>query len=242
MAWCRAHEVAAQVHARGAPVPDQFDLLVPVGGDGTLLRAAALVYPRETPLLGVHAGGLGFLAACDSHQIERALEGVARGEVWNERRARVLVSGASLSVSALNEVALVGASTERFTELEINIRGAPALTVEGDGVVVSTPTGSTAYALAAGGPVIAPDVHALLIVPLAPHRLGLRPVVLSGEATVSICARCLTHVLVDGDVAGTLNVGDAVEVGLAPAATVLIRLEETGSLFARLRDRLGWPG
>lgn len=240
LAWCRASRIAAQIYAQGAPIPDGVDLLVAVGGDGTLLRASHLIYPRPVPVLGVNAGGLGFLAACDADRINEALEEVAAGNGRLERRARLLARGPGFASSALNDVTLVGPDSERFTELEVDVDGERVLTVEGDGLVVSTPTGSTAYALAAGGPVAAPGAQVVLLVALAPHQLGVRPLVLPAAVEVSVRARCPAQVLVDGDAVGSLAGGGSVWIGTAPAETVLVRLAETGSLFARLRDKLGW--
>ncbi|GAB4309163.1 MAG: NAD(+) kinase [Candidatus Bipolaricaulota bacterium] len=237
--WCREHGVGAEVHAPGGR--GEGDLVVAVGGDGTLLRAAGLVYPREVPVLGVNAGGLGFLAACGAGEIEAALGEVAAGRCEVERRGRLLVQGARFSGSALNDIAVVGPDAERFTALAVEAEGEEILALEGDGLIVSTPTGSTAYALAAGGPVLHPDLAAFVLVPLAPHRLGARPLVVPEGSTVTIRARRRGRVLVDGDPISDLEAGEAVTVGRAPAVTLLVRLANAGSFFARLRDRLGWP-
>lgn len=239
-AWCRAKGIDAEIYAQGAPVPDSVDLVVAVGGDGTLLWAARLVYPREVPVLGVNAGGLGFLAACDADRIADALEEVSAGKGRLERRARLLARGPGFALSALNEVAVVGSDGERFTKLDVEIDGEQALKVEGDGLIVSTPTGSTAYALAAGGPVLLPTVPATVLVPLASHRLGGRPLVLPEGRDVAVRARRPARIFLDGEPVHDLKGGDVVQVKPAPAATVLVRLAETGSFFARLRDKLGW--
>ncbi|MBC7220969.1 NAD(+)/NADH kinase [Candidatus Bipolaricaulota bacterium] len=239
LAWCREHGVGAEIYAPGGRV--EGDLVVAVGGDGTLLRAAGLVYPREVPILGVNAGGLGFLASCGAGEVEAALGEVAAGHCEVERRGRLWVHGARFSGSALNDVAVVGSDAERFTALEVEAEGEGILTLEGDGLIVSTPTGSTAYALAAGGPVLHPNLPAFLLVPLAPHRLGIRPLVVPEGATVTIRARRPGRVLLDGDPIANLDFGEEVTVGPAPAATLLVRLPTTGPFFARLRDKLGWP-
>lgn len=241
-AWCTQHGISSRLHERGEAVADEVGLVVAVGGDGTLLRAAGLVYPREVPILGVNAGGLGFLAACGTEEIEAALGEVTSGRCEVERRARLVVEGAGLSGSALNEVAVVGPEGERFTTLEAEVEGERILTAEGDGLIVATPTGSTAYALAAGGPVLHPDLPALVLVPLAPHRLGIRPLVVPEGTRVTIRARRLAKVLLDGDPVQDLSPGGEVAVGVAPWRTLLVRLVRRGSFFVRLRDKLGWPG
>ncbi len=241
LAWCRNQGIAADLYVPPGPLPADADLVVAVGGDGTLLRAASVVYPRELPILAVNAGGLGFLAACEAAAIEDALAAVADGEQRVERRTRLLVRGTGFTGSALNDVVIVGPAAERFTELEVDVDGERAFTVEGDGLIVSTPTGSTAYALAGGGPILSPTVSGLLLVPLAPHRLGARPVVVPEGAEIAIRARCPARALLDGEAVGDLEPGAAIRVGVASAGTLLVRLAGTGSFFARLRGKLGWP-
>ncbi|HEU68658.1 MAG TPA: NAD(+)/NADH kinase, partial [Candidatus Acetothermia bacterium] len=168
------------------------------------------------------------------------LEEAAAGRCEVERRARLLVQGRP-SGSALNDIAVVGPDAERFTALEVEAEGEEILALEGDGLIASTPTGSTAYALAAGGPVLHPYLPALLLVPLAPHRLGIRPLVVPEGTRVTIRARRPGRVLLDGDPVSDLDSGEAITVGGAPARTALVRLASTGSFFGRLRDKLGWP-
>jgi len=215
--------------------------VVAVGGDGTVLRASALLYPREVPLLAVHAGSLGFLTACDGEAIEKALADVVAGRHRVERRTRILVEGPGFTVSALNDAVVVGRDAKRFTELEAAVDGEPALAVEGDGLIVATPTGSTAYALAAGGPVLCPSVSGLLLVPLAAHRLGARPLVVPMETRISIHLRRTARVLADGDAVRDVEPGTEVQVRSAQDPTLLVRLAGTGTFFARLQDKLGWP-
>ena len=237
LAWCRREGIAvATVPGKGAP--SEADLVVAVGGDGTLLRAAALVYPHPTPVLAAHAGGLGFLAACDGEEIEGALDLVATGQYRVERRARLLAAGPGFVRSALNDAVAVGPDAERFTALEVAVDGEPALAVEGDGLIISTPTGSTAYALAAGGPVLAPSVAGLLLVPLAPHRLGVRPCLVPPQAQISIRLRRRGRLLLDGDSVCELEPEAMVNVTTAPAETLLVHLAGTGSFFTRLRGKL----
>jgi NAD+ kinase len=228
------------VVARGEDFSGDPDLVVAVGGDGTVLRAAALVYPREVPLLAVYVGGLGFLAACAGAEIERALDEVADGRHRVERRARLVATGPEFTLSALNDVVVVGPDAERFTALDVAVDGESALSVEGDGVIVSTPTGSTAYALAGGGPVVVPTVPGLLLVPLAPHRLGLRSVVVPHRAEISVRLRRRGQILLDGDLVRELDPGAVVQVTTAPTETLLVRLPSTEPFFARLSAKLGW--
>ncbi len=242
LSWCRREGVPAQAHAPGSEVADDVGLVVAVGGDGTLLRAAALVYPREVPILGVNAGGLGFLAACDAAGIEGALEAVVRGRARLERRTRLSVRGPGVERTALNDLVVAGTDAAPFTALDVWVDGERALSLEGDGLVVATPTGSTAYALAAGGPVLHPFVGALVLVPLAPHTLGTRPVVLPRGSEVVVRLQDPGRLFVDGSTVGDVRPGDEVRAAAAPAETVLARLEGTEPFFSRLREKLGWSG
>lgn len=242
LAWCRDRGIAAEVHAQGMPLPPEVDLVVAVGGDGTVLRAAGLVYPREVPVLGVHAGGLGFLAACDGGAIEAALGEVAAGRHRVERRARLLAEGPGFTRSALNDAVIVGTEAERFTALEVAVDGEPALTLAGDGLIVATPTGSTAYALAAGGPILSPSVAAFLLVPLAPHRLGVRPLVVPRDAEIEVCLRQPGRVLLDGNWVQGMEPGSVVRVRTARAETLVVVLPNTGSFFSQLKGKLDFSG
>lgn len=236
-AWCQRSGIRAEAYPEGDVAV--ADLVVAVGGDGTLLRAASLVYPREVPILALNAGGLGFLAAGDAVRIEDALAAAAEGKAQLERRARVL---AFEKGTALNDAVFLGTEAAGFTGLDVAVAGEPVFSLDGDGLVAATPTGSTAYALAAGGPVVAPTAPVLLLVPLAPHRLGVRPVVVPDGAEVVVQARYPIRLLLDGEEAGDLGPGDAVRLRKAPAETVLLRLPGTEAFFARLRGKLGWSG
>ncbi len=237
LAWCRRRGIRAEAYPEGNVAA--ADLVVAVGGDGTLLRAASLVYPREVPILALNAGGLGFLGAGDAAGIEEALAAVADGRGELERRARILAPERG---TALNDAVFLGTEAAGFTGLDVTVNGEGVFSLDGDGLVVATPTGSTAYALAAGGPVVAPTAPVLLLVPLAPHRLGVRPVVVPEGAEVVVRARYPVRILLDGDGAGGLGPGEAVVVRRAPAGTVLVRLPGTDAFFARLRGKLGWSG
>lgn len=240
LAWCRNRGIAADLDVPPGPLPAGANLVVAVGGDGTLLRAASAVYPCELPILAVNAGGLGFLAACEGSAIAEAVAEVVAGRFRVERRTRLRARGTEFTGSALNDIVIVGPDAERFTELEVDVDGERVITVEGDGLIIATPTGSTAYALAGGGPILSPGVPVLLLVPLAPHRLGARPVVVPEGAEIAVRARYPARALLDGEAVGDLEPGAVVRVGVAPAGTLLVRLEGTGSFFARLRDKLGW--
>jgi NAD+ kinase len=223
------------------PLPKSLpDLVVTVGGDGTLLRTAAALYPQEVPILSVLLGAVGFLSACRAEELEAGLSEVLAGRARVERRARLLGQGPGLSATALNELAIVGTAQTRFVEVVVRVEGEEVSRFGGDGILLATPTGSTAYALAAGGPILDPGLPALLLVPLCPHRLGLRPLVLPDSAAVEVQSTRAALVLADGDPVGVLSPEGRILIRRAPKDTLLVRLPGTPSLFARLREKLGW--
>lgn len=233
--WCLSQGIEAEITPRRAFSVGAVDLVVAVGGDGTLLRAAAALYPREIPILGVHMGSLGFLACCDAADLERALEDLTRGRAILDRRFRLAVEGRE--ETALNDVAVLGVPEVRFTEISVWALDEEVLAFPGDGVVVATPTGASAYALSCGGPLLHPGVDALVVAPVAPHRLGVRPAVLPpGEVTVRV--EYPAELWIDGDRIGGLPSGEEVKIGIAPASTVLVRTAAEEDYFARLRRRL----
>jgi len=240
VAWCRARGIQAESTPRRRFTTDQVDLVVAIGGDGTLLRVAAVLYPREVPILGVNLGSLGFLAACAAEELEGALEKVVGGEAQLERRTRLSVAGTPHT--ALNDVVFLGLSGVRFTELSLWVAGELAMRFSGDGLVVATPTGASAYALASGGPVIHPATGCVVVTPVAPHRLGLRPLVLPPGLPLRLEASYPAEMWVDGDRVGELGAGEEVRLEPAPAASLLVRLPEEMGFFARLRGKLGWGG
>jgi len=232
--------ISAEVLTEISPTKGVPDLVVTVGGDGTFLRVASALYPQEIPVFPVLLGGVGFLSACRAEELESGLSEVLAGKARIERRARLLGQGPGFSATALNEFALVGTPQRRFVELAVRVGEEEVGQFGGDGLVVATPTGSTAYALAAGGPILSPNLPAILLVPLCPHRLGLRPVVLPDSAIVEVEARRAALVVADGEPVGVLSPGGKVLIRRAPKDTLLVRLPQTPSLFSRLREKLGW--
>ncbi|TDB38952.1 MAG: NAD(+)/NADH kinase [Actinobacteria bacterium] len=183
-------------------------LAVALGGDGTILKAVHLLAGVDAPILGVNLGRLGFLSGAEESELFSALESVLAGEARIERRATlqalVDVGGREAGrFHALNEVFVGRGGGARVVELEVCVNGARLWDFPCDGVIVATPTGSTAYALSAGGPIVSPDVRGIVLVPVAPHTLDSRPVVIGPSDTVEIScpnrARADACVTVDGD-------------------------------------------
>ena len=240
--WCRDRGIAARTTPRRTIELDDVSLVVAIGGDGTLLRVASAIYPREIPVFGVNVGGaLGFLSAGGPEDLVRLLEEYVAGDFRLEPRLRLAGGIGGAEFSALNDIVFTGPGSYRFTQLEASIAGTRALAFSGDGLIVSTPTGSTAYALACGGPLLHPATEALLLMPLAPHDLKIRPVILPADVTVEVQALYATNVFVDGDKVFSLKPGETAVVKRAPACTVLVRFPQEPGFFERVARCFGWP-
>jgi NAD+ kinase len=226
---------------------------VVVGGDGTLLRAAELARGSGTPLLGVNLGHVGFLAEAEAEDLALVIDRVVSGSYTVEPRLAVDVSvrrnGAEVIADwALNEASVEKAERERMIELVVGVDGHPLSRWGADGVVCATPTGSTAYAFSAGGPVVWPEVAALLLVPLSAHALFARPIVTSPDSVLAVdLAGPAAGVLwCDGRRTHDLAPGDRIEVRRSAEPVLLARLHETpftGRLVAKFDLPVeGWRG
>jgi NAD+ kinase len=236
----------------GAPVmtgPEGIDVLVTLGGDGTLLRGARFLDGHAAPILGVNMGRLGFLTECSVTDLDRALRCVAAGEFTTESRlvlAAVLTdrAGVERRFRALNDVVLHKGGKARVLRLDVEIDGQAVGRYVADGIIVATPTGSTAYSMSAGGPIMVPGSASILVTPVAPHTLGMRPLVVDAGAVVRVRAEDVggeLWVTIDGQVDASFGSGRVLEVRAAPTAVRLVRLDGT-SFYGRLRAKLGWGG
>lgn len=226
-------------------IPSGTGLVVSIGGDGTFLRAARWVGKREIPILGVNTGHLGFLAGCGLSEAGDMLEAICRGEVVVERRIMLEVAITGLSRScwpyALNEVAVLKGDTASMISVRTNINGNYLADYRADALLVSTPTGSTAYNLSAGGPVVEPTVDCMVLSPIAPHTLTVRPLVVRGDSVLELAVESRTNNfrLSLDDRSYTLPIGERVMVRRADFCTLLVRRADSN--FATiLRDKLLW--
>lgn len=229
---------------------DELDALLTLGGDGTLLRGARLLGDNEVPILGVNMGRLGFLTCCPADQLETSLMRFARGDYTVESRmtlrVAVLESGRRERASwlALNDVAIHKGGFARVVALRVMADDELIASYSADGVVISTPTGSTAYSLSAGGPVVVPTLDTLIVTPVSPHTLAIRPVVLSAATRVSVVVEGAPEALmitVDGQAGTEFRGGETLSVSRAPSVTKIVRFPGS-SFFATLREKLGWGG
>jgi NAD+ kinase len=227
-------------------LPGQVDALIVLGGDGTLLSMARAVGDLGVPMLGVNLGGLGFLTATTLDEMLPALEALVAGDMAVEERmvlAARLVRGGHVTGEyiALNDVVITKSAMSRIIDLAVSVDGRHATAYRADGLIISTPTGSTAYNLSAGGPILFPTMDAVVITPIAPHTLSNRPIVLPGAQRIDVTLRVDQEVMLtmDGQVGVPLRERDVVEVQKARARIRLMRFE-TKDFFSVLRTKLKW--
>ena len=227
----------------------ELDALVTFGGDGTLLRGARLRAGRETPILGVNLGRVGFLTTATRDTLDPALDCLVAGRFVTERRQALEAAikdgqGETRAVQmAVNDVAVHKGGVARVVRVNVYINGENVGPYSADGIVIATPTGSTAYSLSAGGPIVVPGVEALLVTPIAAHTLAVRPLVVPATYRIVIepMAGWAEDLLVsfDGQTGTTLAPGEKVDVRRADHRVCLIRLAGDG-FFSRMRQKLHW--
>ena len=236
----------------GAPavVPGEVDAMLTLGGDGTLLRAARIVEDHPVPILGINLGRLGFLTCCPIEALEDALRRLAAGEYVVEPRmtldARVRgPNGADKAAwRALNDVVLHKGGFARVVTMWVQANGETVAHYSADGVIIATPTGSTAYNLSAGGPVVFPTLETILVTPVSAHTLALRPLVLPPTSEITVRVEDGPDellVTVDGQVGATFTAGETLVVRRSVHPVPIIRFPES-SFFATMREKLHWGG
>lgn len=226
---------------------NEFDVMIAVGGDGTMLRAGHLCAPCGVPILGVNLGRLGFLIQLERGEWQEMLDRLFQGEAWIEHRMMLstqhLRAGEVLGHwQALNEAVVSRGQYLRPVRLAAHVDGRLLTTYVCDGLIASTPTGSTAYALAAGGPILPPDLRNILLVPIAPHLSVDRAVVLSEGSSVSIIVKSdNTVVSVDGQPPLPLAEDDHVDVKAGENAAQFVRFGDPGYFYRNLNAHMNQP-
>jgi NAD+ kinase len=223
------------------------DVLLVLGGDGTMLNAARLAGERGIPILGVNMGGLGFLTEVRLENLYPSLERVfANDFVLDERLmlgTHIHRHGETVAQGVvLNDVVVSKGTLARMIELSISIQGRFVTNLRGDGIIVSTPTGSTGYSLSAGGPIINPAVHSLILTPISPHTLTHRPLIVPDDSEIDVTLTSKDEgamATLDGQVGVALTQGDTVVLKASEFRTKLIRFPET-SYYGVLREKLKW--
>jgi len=227
-------------------IRDEADVIVVFGGDGTLLSAARLVEGHDTPILGINLGGLGFMAEVPLEDIHPALERALAGQCSIEHRvmlrAYVHRGGERIALSSvLNDVVINKSAVARLIHIDTAVDGEHLTTFNADGLIICTPTGSTAYSLSAGGPILYPTLNCVLLTPICPHALANRPVVLPDHVriTATIAGDENVYLTMDGQVGFDLVPGDTVEIVKSEHTTrLLIPCER--EYFGILRSKLKW--
>jgi NAD+ kinase len=242
IALCEDQDRELGLATSAAQVADAF-AIVTIGGDGTLLRAAQIAVPLGLPLFGVNSGNLGFLTEVDADPKTIArLPAILRDGLVIEERAVLRAEVLGRSYLALNDIVIKRAGTAHMTPFGIHVDGKEAAHVPADGIVVCTPTGSTAYSLSAGGPILEPSLAGFAIVALAPHTLFARPLVVAESSTITLVADRETQkatLEADGRMVEDLNAGDVVTIVRNPQRVRFARRAPL-NFFALLEDKLRW--
>ena len=228
-------------------IPHLVEMVIVLGGDGTLLRVARLVGDHKVPILGVSLGGLGFLTEVTLEELYGVLEGILRGNYQKSERevleVAVLRKGAGMAqFTVLNDAVINKGALARIIDLEVTINGEYLSTFKSDGLILSTPTGSTAYNLSAGGPIVHPSLHCIIITPICSHTLTNRPIVIPDDVTVRAMLKTKQEEVIltlDGQQGFPLEYEDVVEVKKARARIALIRSPHR-HYFGLLRQKLKW--
>lgn len=227
---------------------DSFEgawLAVSIGGDGTLLSKAALLARTRTPVVGINTGHLGYLAACRLNEANEMIENIKARRCRHEDRTMlqlVSIDGKPCdNIIALNEIAILRQDTTSMISIPTTINGTMLTTYKGDGLVISTPTGSTAYNMSAGGPIIMPMTSCLALTPISPHSLTMRPIVVNDDSIIDVKINTRAkwiQVSVDG-MAMTLPSGSSVKIAQAPHKLSVIQ-KENHNFANTLREKLLW--
>ena len=240
--------IKGTICADAAALAKRVDLLLVFGGDGTMLRLAREIAGSRTPILGVNIGSLGFLTAVPSDELAPALRRVWNGEFTFESRALIQAAGRcngkSVEHTALNDVVISRGITPRLIELEVRIDGDPLTNYRCDGLIFSSPTGSTAYSLAAGGAVVFPTSQVIEITPICPHTLSNRSLIVPLQSKIEvkvISPKPATILSADGQVILDLSAGDSLTIGQSRRTVRLMHLPGT-SFCETLRRKLHWRG
>jgi NAD+ kinase len=248
VATASSAHVTTHTSADVATLAREVDLLLVFGGDGTMLRAARQMAGSRTPILGVNIGRLGFLTAVPARDLGAALKQIWTGQFRLESRALIEATmkrnGKVARYTALNDIVVSRGETSRLIQLDVNVDGEPLNCYRGDGLIISSPTGSTAYSLAAGGALVSPTAEVFELTPICPHTLSNRSLILPLASTIRVCAitpKPSTILSADGDVVAELEAGDEVVIKRSRSTVRLVQLANS-SFFEALRQKLNWRG
>ena len=237
-----------RIEDSGLPVGETIDLAVVVGGDGTMLHVARSLASYALPMIGINLGRLGFLTDLSADRMHEGMDELLRGEFTVEERImlQIQISNGRDNLNesvALNDVTLTKGNTGRMIEFDTHVNSEPLGRTRGDGVIIATPTGSTAYALSAGGPILHPLLPAIVFAPICPHTLGHRPMVLDDSSTVELeildLAGADGNVFIDGLKQLAVSGNEVIRISRAKTVTRMVRINSHNH-FTALRSKLGW--
>ncbi len=237
-----------RIEDSGLPVGETIDLAVVVGGDGTMLHVARGLASYALPMIGINLGRLGFLTDLSADRMHEGMDELLRGEFTVEERImlQVQISNGRDNLNesvALNDVTLSKGNTGRMIEFDTRVNSEPLGRTRGDGVIISTPTGSTAYALSAGGPILHPLLPAIVFAPICPHTLGHRPMVLDDSSIIELeildLAGADGNVFIDGLKQLAVSGNEIIRISRAETVTRMVRINSHNH-FTTLRSKLGW--
>ena len=224
------------------PLKCEAQLFIALGGDGTFLKLARSIFPSSAPMLGINLGSLGFLSEIKLPEMKKAVEKVLDGDYHiDERMALEACLGPGKRLTALNEFVIAG-TTGRVISLSVSVDGEFVNTYSADGIIISTPTGSTAYSLSAGGPIVAPNVKGIIITPICPHSLTNRPLLVPEESLIELKLELrggTTVIATDGQVRYELKKNALLTIKKAKGAVNMI-IPSRNSYFRILREKLRW--
>jgi NAD+ kinase len=221
-----------------------IDFLVVLGGDGTILRAARLMDKKQIPILGIRFGRLGFLAELSGETYKNELLSILQGKYKIDKRMvlEAKVSENKGKYYALNDVVLFRSHSSRLINMDVSIDGQYMNTFRSDGLIVASPTGSTAYSLSSGGPIVSPQINAIVINPICPHMLSNRPTLISGDSTIEICFTELHDgctLSLDGQQDMMVTKDTIIKIKKASHSVKLVRSQDK-DFFSVVRDKLNW--
>ena len=237
-----------RIEDSGLSVAETIDLAVVVGGDGTMLHVARSLASYALPMIGINLGRLGFLTDLSADRMHEGMDELLRGEFTVEERImlQVQISNGRDNLNesvALNDVTLSKGNTGRMIEFDTHVNSEPVGRTRGDGVIISTPTGSTAYALSAGGPILHPLLPAIVFAPICPHTLGHRPMVLDDSSIIELeildLAGADGNVFIDGLKQLAVSGNEIIRISRAETVTRMVRINSHNH-FTTLRSKLGW--
>jgi len=220
----------------------QADLIIVLGGDGTFLSIARQAVEAQVPVVGINLGTLGFLTALKKEALAEGLRQIFSGHAEISKRKLLQIDCQRQMVTALNDVVINKGTIARIVNLLIKIDGGTVAEIKGDGVILATPTGSTAYSVSAGGPIVSPEVNGIIITPICPHSLTFRPLVVPDGAVITVqllTPHMDTFVTIDGQTALPFNFEDSLSVKIYPKQLSMLVVPES-NYYKLLYDKLNW--